>query len=58
MHKEALENVVILPTVTRKVDESLSSAVSEEKAQSRKCLQKIFRAVLFLARQLRLTFTW
>ena len=50
-HKEAVEKVITLPTTTRDIAESLSSALAKQKEVNRECLLKIFRCIQFLARQ-------
>ena len=50
-HKEAVEKVITLPTTTRDIAESLSSALAKQKKVNRECLLKIFRCIQFLARQ-------
>ena len=50
-HKEALERTVKLPMHTEDIGETLSSAHSDKKALSRKCLLKMLSNVRLLARQ-------
>ena len=47
----ATEKLITLPAVTQDIGEMLSTAVSQDRAENRKCLLKILCALQFLARQ-------
>ena len=46
-----MEKLVTLPAVIQDIGEMLSTAVSQDRAENQKCLQKILCALQFLARQ-------
>lgn len=50
-HKDAVQVMLTLPSTTRDIGESLSSAHSKNKAEARKVLLKILQNIRFLGRQ-------
>ena len=48
-HKEEVENMITLPTITRDVGECLSSIVAEQKRVNRDCFIKVLSSIQYLA---------